>query len=298
MAISNLVGPCALTAFLSVAVGAPASATAFYYQAFISGTLVSADGKTSDFAQVNTDTTVPAQYGRTGTTWQVGASATAQYGGTVFSQVDLAPQPQVIGVDYARNLKGQSVVTYRITLFGPAASSVPVEIKADGAISWTQNGDADAFFAFKDYENVNSFTPITKEINQSDMGFKRVAGQETFSIDTTVFLNTNDSYSITESTYAIGDVRQFATTTDYSYDNALVDPTFTVLGDNAALYTIQGVPVGDTVAPVPEPASWMMMVVGAGLATAGLHRRRRSPGTNCPMWEPAGADLHRPSCAP
>ena len=266
-----------LLALVTVAVlsgAGPVAASPFFYQSTITGTLIHADGSSSSISATNSDTSAPAQYGATGTTYQVGASASAQDGGTVASNVDLAPQPQVSGVDYARNLQGQSTVLYRITISGPANSFLPVEVKANGSISWSQNGAADAYFKFSDYYSPSSATTLSKEINENDAGKNRQQDVETFSIDSVLLLNTADTYTIVESTYAIADVRQFATTIGYSNDNALVDPSFTILGPDAALYTVQGVPVSDTgTAPVPEPASWMMLLVGAAVAAAGLRRR-------------------------
>jgi hypothetical protein len=71
-----------------------------------------------------------------------------------------------------------------------------------------------------------------------------------------------------------GDDPQYATT------SAEVDPVFTIADPVlASLYTINGVP--EAVAPVPEPATWAMMICGFGLVGTLARRRRNLEQRRC-----------------
>ena len=151
-----------VTAAVATIAGPAAAATD--YQAYITGTLVSAAGAVSSFSQgTGNQPFTPVQFGRTGTTWQVGSAALAQDGGEAAANVDLAPPDYSHPNDHAQNLTAHGGVDYLINLVGSGNDAlVPVEVKALGSISWTQNGDATAVFKFQDYDNRSAFTPIRR----------------------------------------------------------------------------------------------------------------------------------------
>jgi hypothetical protein len=52
-----------------------------------------------------------------------------------------------------------------------------------------------------------------------------------------------------------------------------LDPVFTIAPEFASRYALQGLPLGASTPPVPEPASWALMIMGLGLTGAALRRR-------------------------
>jgi PEP-CTERM motif len=69
----------------------------------------------------------------------------------------------------------------------------------------------------------------------------------------------------------------YASYTETAEGGASADPTFTIDEPGYSAYSIEGVPAGPAAAPVPEPATWAMMLLGfAGLGYAG-YRRAREP---------------------
>ena len=56
----------------------------------------------------------------------------------------------------------------------------------------------------------------------------------------------------------------------------LVGAAFTPLGDRDDGFKISSITVSDTVAAVPEPASWATMIVGFGVAGVAMRRKRGS----------------------
>jgi hypothetical protein len=261
------------TAVLFAMIAGPAAATEYIAQ--ISGTLISGTGVQSMFAdgslvpQAN-----PAQYGQTATTWQVGTSASPAHGGTASSNVDLAPINPSSSNGYAQSLLAQSTVFYYITLSGSANDPlVPVDIKALGSISWTQYGAATAGFRFQDYTNSSNLQMLNPNINQNDT-LDRQAGNDTFSVDSTVELRPSDTYVVTVYTNASADARNIFSA-NYAEVSAFVDPTFTVVGDYASRWTISGVPFATSA--VPEPSTWAMMMLGfAGIGCMAYRRRKMS----------------------
>ena len=98
-------------AALSAMIAGPAAATEYIAQ--ISGVLISGTDVQSSFADGSlVPQTNPAQYGQTATTWQVGAGASPAHGGTVSSNVDLAPINPSSSNGYAQSLLAQSTVFY------------------------------------------------------------------------------------------------------------------------------------------------------------------------------------------
>ncbi len=79
----------------------------------------------------------------------------------------------------------------------------------------------------------------------------------------------------------------------YGTGTAYLDPVFTLPEAYRDLVDIVGVPQGDPFPPtnpgvVPEPATWVLAVLGFGLIGAGLRRDRR-PGRGMRIGQPSGA---------
>ena len=264
----------AAAAALSAIIAGPAAATEYIAQ--ISGVLISGTGVQSSFADGSlVPQTDPAQYGQTATTWQVGTSASPANGGTVSSNVDLAPINPSSSNAYAQSVLAQSTVFYYITLVGSANDAfVPVDIKALGSISWTENGAATAGFRFQDYTNSSNLQMLNPNINQNDPGKDRLAGNDTFSLDTIVELRPSDTYVVTVYTNASADARNIFSA-NYAEVSAFVDPTFTVVGEYASQWTISGVPFAASAAP--EPSTWAMMILGFAGIGFMAYRRKSKP---------------------
>lgn len=63
----------------------------------------------------------------------------------------------------------------------------------------------------------------------------------------------------------------------FGSENFYRDPGFFVASNQAAILTTEFVP--DGVAPVPEPATWAMMLIGFGMIAGATRYRRRSTAT-------------------
>jgi len=267
----------AVAALFSVLIAGPTSVSALpFFQVQISGSVVDANGNGSTFGETSPPPdAVPARLGRTMTDWQVGANALAEHGGTTESDIQMGPPPTVTGAGFASTLLSQSTILYDITLSGNAPDTVvPVHIGASGIAAWSQNGAATAGFEFDGL----GLTPlqIREVVDQNAPGKDRLQGSDSFSVDTTVGLIPGNTYSVLLFTSAFSDIREFQSLPDgtipFGEDTAVVDPTFTVVGDFASRWTIVGVP-GAATGGVPEPAIWSMLIVGFGLAGASLRRR-------------------------
>jgi hypothetical protein len=99
-------------------------------------------------------------------------------------------------------------------------------------------------------------------------------------IDYDVSLYANHLYAI------LLQANVLASTTGSSLSGAeslytMIDPKFTVTGDNASDYTLsfsEGIGNGDPVeAAVPEPTTWALMLIGFGFIGFAMRRQRQQP---------------------
>ncbi|MGY3346641.1 MULTISPECIES: hypothetical protein [unclassified Bradyrhizobium] len=254
----------------------PAAATT--YTAVISGTIYNSGAEQSSFGEGGNPQATQAQYGRTATNWQVGADASPSYGGTATSNIQLAPRDPDSVYDYAQTLLGHSEVAYQLYLSGSGSDQfVPVQVKAQGSISWSEYGSAEAYFRLTDYSHpLPGNAPLPgafADIRQGNNNTNLKAGNLGFGVDETIDLKPGDTYAILLFTTAFADVRNIvATDNSYAEVSAIVDPSFTVLGDYASRWSISGVPAVQSA--VPELSTWAMMLLGFfGIGFLFYHRR-------------------------
>ncbi len=261
-------------------IAGPAAAQA-QYGGQVSGTVRDINGVQSPFTLGSpTPSATQVRIGQTTLNYQVGANATAAHGGTSETNIQLAPFDPTVG--NAISLDANSVVLYRITLGGSASDPfVPVDIRAQGLLSWTQSGDARAIFEFTDERTIGGAPQILIDVDIDKFttpGKDPVEGNDQFRVDKILNLNPGDTYDVKVFTEVSAGVFNFTVPHQFGEDSAVSDPTFTVVGDFASRWSILGVPVDDTPGGggdgVPEPAEWTMLIAGFGVAGSVLRRRR------------------------
>jgi hypothetical protein len=217
--------------------------------------------------------TTPQSVGVSGSNYLASAQTSAAHGGVATATVRVAP----IDTSYAyvQTLDAQSAILYHLTLQGTGTDSlVPIEIKAAGEINWAQDGFAEAGFRFIDYSNPTALQAVFKQVASGDPGTNRAAGSETLGIDQVVWVNPNDIFSTELYTDAHVEAREILSLTDWGTADAVVDPTFTVVGDYASRWTVVGAPASPS-GGAPEPAGWIMLIAGFGLTGAAMRRHVR-----------------------
>jgi PEP-CTERM motif len=170
--------------------------------------------------------------------------------------------------DPNRYALASSFVRYTITLSGPAGTIVPVSVFATGyadGSGTTAQGERiyNASSGFTLRSDAIFFTPIFATADTSTG-----PGRQSFTVNTVALLTPNVSYAV--ELFARAGTNGFLPSTAEAFS----DPVFTVDPAFASLYQLLGVPQAVS-APVPEPATWIMLIFG--FALTGSAMRRRAP---------------------
>lgn len=164
---------------------------------------------------------------------------------------------------------GNATMSYAMLISGPDGF-VPVQVDAHGGI--TVSAVASAVNSNNNYAQVNF--GIAGEFSDNLIVAGDALTTQKFDDTNTYNLLANHLYSLSlYGNLAAGSAGNLGGGTVTI--SAFLDPTFTVVGDNAKAYTLNFSPlVGNDVGAVPEPSTWAMMILGfAGLGFMAYRRR-------------------------
>jgi hypothetical protein len=179
----------------------------------------------------------------------------------------------VNGADASVNI-GNATLAYLMQITGPTPF-VSVQVDAHGSVTvssiaagGSSNNYAQVFFGvageFFDSALVNTSEGLITK---------------TFDDTKTYTLATNHQYSLMlyANLYASVSGNYGGGTATFS---GFIDPTFTVVGENANAYTLSFSPgIGNSVGAVPEPSTWAMMILGfCGLGFMAYRRKQNGNG--------------------
>ncbi len=189
----------------------------------------------------------------------------------VQSNVVFAPSPflSVSGsTDYGQSI-GLLNLTYYFEFVGPANIPLSVFVSASGSIGGTTTGGG----------SIGSFQS-TLDIGGPNVTISETVGGSTpgsWSLGQTYQFQTNTQYSVQMIAEGSAGVGILGGTASFF---AQVDPIFTIDPAFAADYSIvlsDG--IGSSVAAVPEPSTWAMMILGfAGVGFMAYRRSRKDNG--------------------
>ena len=185
-----------------------------------------------------------------------GASASltmgAAHGGTATAQADSG------GSGLA---EATATIYYNFVVAGAADEYVPVRVPAEG---WAEGG-GDWFegYARLRIDGALGSTGLYQEVFAAQ-GF--YGHYNEFTVDRTLYLLSNSTNTVSMSAEAIGGNGAYL-----GWAQAFVDPIFTIDPAYADRFKLEGVP--EAPAGVPEPAAWVMMIVGFGVVGVALRRR-------------------------
>jgi PEP-CTERM motif len=155
-----------------------------------------------------------------------------------------------------------ATVDYTIRLVGPGGGAVPVGMLAGGYADGLGYYNARASITVTQGSN----TVVNRGAVSPRLAPDFANGRFEFVIDQTLLLEPNVDYRVFMTAMASsGNLGvRFG-----SFAEAYFDPVFTIDAAFAPLYALTGVPTA-----VPEPASWVLMLAGAGLLALTTPRRR------------------------
>ncbi len=157
-----------------------------------------------------------------------------------------------------------TLLRYLVTLVGPAGDPVGVNIKVKG---FAQGSGVNLNSGENLYYAQALFLLRTPALVRVIADTRVPAGPQAFALNTTTFFAPNVGYYADLSAEAAAGAPHGYLTA--STAEAFVDPVFTIDPAFAALYHLVGVPVEATGGGVPEPSTWVMMMLGfAGLGAA------------------------------
>lgn len=195
-------------------------------------------------------------------------------GGTVYAGASLPGMDpfSTLNIEYAN---GHGFLSYNVWIDGPDPDAlVPVRFIGSGSV-WANNSQATGAAMLRFGEvglggHVQQWSVVGQGDDETGV-FKPVAF---FDVDQTFLMKPSLTYFVEMNASASVQAAIFKGATA----TAMVDPTFTILGDFALNYRVVGVPGGAVVNPpsgaVPEPATWAMLVSGFGVLGASLRRKR------------------------
>lgn len=208
--------------------------------------------------------------------WRVSAYADDTHGGTVAALAGIA-YIEDRSAGFIDQLTATAQLTYTFSVDGPAGDSVPVLMHITGlaenglapggitaaasagySFSTAQASDPKDYISFSKNTDVYGLGGAFDDARLMDLKVGNIY---------TLFMGS----SVTVGSYTVSP--------DLTYDiaTATVDPTFTIQGRSPQSYRLVGLPTSaiGNVAPVPEPASWALMVAGFGMLGATLRRSRK-----------------------
>jgi PEP-CTERM motif len=167
-----------------------------------------------------------------------------------------------------------AIIDYTIRLVGPAGNAVPVDILASGY------ADGAGYYNASSSITVLQGTQVVAALGEISPWLTPTytPGRFDFTLDQTLQLEPNVDYRI----YMTASASSGNRTPFASFAEAYIDPVFTIDPAFVSLYTLTGVPA------VPEPASWALMLAGAGLIAASPLRQRRETWQRPALALPVG----------
>lgn len=166
---------------------------------------------------------------------------------------------------------GNANLNYTMFIEGPTPT-VQVKVDAHGAVTVSSIAAGGS----NDFATVY-FGVAGQFFNTATVGTGNGLITNSFDNTNTYVLSTNYAYSLDLYGHLQVSVsgNQGGGTSTFS---GWIDPTFTIVGDNADAYTISFSPgIGNSMGAVPEPSTWAMMMLG--FAGVGFMAFRRKPET-------------------
>lgn len=244
------------TGLLAMAVIAPASAHVerYYYEA------MARNSYANGFPGVRKDGAgeVPQYVDVVG----AAGSADASHGGTVYAGAEVHPIDP-FDLNYQTEAVARGFLSYNFWVDGPDPDAlVPVSFLGRGTISVNSTQALGEVMlrvgSIDDHMILDQWSARGSLLQDQIEGIFQVVGG--FDADRVFYLQPSKTYYVEMLAGA-----SVTASPNNAHARAMVDPVFTVLGDYALNYRVVGVPGGDTTpptGPVPEPASWALMIVG------------------------------------
>ena len=154
-----------------------------------------------------------------------------------------------------------TTLSYRVMLVGPISPVViPVHVIANGFVNGTGATQASATFVVN-YDSGGAGAQLLASVSV------RGTGSDSFAFDQVVNFKTNAFFDV----YLSAGSLSGGSGSPAGLSEAFVDPSFTIDDPRyASLYHFEGIP--GVMPSVPEPASWMLLLLGAA-AICGRRRR-------------------------
>jgi len=188
------------------------------------------------------------------------------------SSIEGDPNPTLVsqagGSGY--NVTSESTLNYNFSIDGPDAGNIPVDLSYSGSGS-ASDGESYAYVVLGSVldDSGGGTVWVNDPDNGLAQGFSGVVASQ---------VNANTDIDITLSTFA--DVGASGGSASVTLDPILtIDPSFALIDPNYLEdYSIQlddGIGNSPSPGPLPEPATWAMVMLGVGMTGAGLRMARR-----------------------